>query len=300
MDNVYLVGAGYWGSKVLEELKGLGKDVSVIDTRQGTTIEQASQPWPVILATPADQHFDQAQYFLSRNRDVYVEKPMAQTQEQCQALKRLEGDNILMVGHMLIHHMHGQLMKKFISNGDIGKVISIKSERTNWGIYQTEITPVSSLAIHDISLLNFLGDGIINVNHVESNNYTNNKVPDRVRFKGIVNGIHAECDVSWYSPTRRRLVTVIGTHGSLVWDSDKDTLVKTDHRIIDGKLNDEVKSETINFEGPSPLSCELKHFFDCIAYKNQGYPALQRPKTNVDDAIGVAKAVDFIESRLVY
>ena len=138
------------------------------------------------------------------------------------------------------------------------------------------------------------------MNHVESNNYTNNNVPDRVRFKGIVNGIHAECDVSWYSPTRRRLVTVIGTHGSLVWDSDKDTLVKTNHRIIDGKLNDEVKSETINFEGPSPLSCELKHFSDCIAYKNQGYPALQRPKTNVDDAIGVAKAVDFIESRLVY
>ena len=154
MDNVYLVGAGYWGSKVLEELKRLGKEVTVIDTKQGTTIEQATQPWPVILTTPADQHFNQAQYFLSRNRDVYVEKPMSKTQDQCQALKTLEGDNVLMVVHMLIHHMHGQLIKKFISNGDIGKVISIKSERTNWGIYQTEITPVSSLAIHDISLIN--------------------------------------------------------------------------------------------------------------------------------------------------
>ena len=121
-----------------------------------------------------------------------------------------------------------------------------------------------------------------------------------MRFKGVINGINAECDVSWYSPTRRRLVTVIGTQGTLVWDSDKETLVKTTHMIIDGKLNKEIKSETFAFEGPSPLSCELKHFFDCIAFKNQGYSALQRPKTNVDDAINVAKVVDFIESKLVY
>tara|TARA_B100000700_G_scaffold326527_1_gene438340 strand:+ start:3971 stop:4873 length:903 start_codon:yes stop_codon:yes gene_type:complete len=300
MDKVYLVGAGYWGSKVLEELKGLGKEVSVIDARQGTTIEQATQPWPVILATPADQHFEQARYFLSRNRDVYVEKPMAQTQDECEELKKLEGDNILMVGHIFIHHMHGQLIKKIITNGDIGKIISIKSERTNWGIYQTKITPVSSLAVHDISFFNYLGDGVVNVNHVESNNYTHNGVPDRVRFKGEINGIHVECDASWYSPIRRRLVTVIGTEGTLVWDTDKETLVKTNHMLVDGKLNKEVVSKTFEFEGPSPLSCELKHFFDCIAYREQGYPALQRPKTNVDSAIDVAKVVDLIESKLVY
>ena len=47
MDNVYLVGAGYWGSKVLEELKGLDKEVTVIDTKQGTTIEHihSSYAW---------------------------------------------------------------------------------------------------------------------------------------------------------------------------------------------------------------------------------------------------------------
>ena len=65
-------------------------------------------------------------------------------------------------------------------------------------------------------------------------------------------------------------------------------------------MNKDLQNETFSFEGPSPLSCELKHFFDCIAYRNQGYSALQRPKTNVDDAIGVAKVVDLIESKLVY
>ena len=70
--------------------------------------------------------------------------------------------------------------------------------------------------------------------------------------------------------------------------------------MIDGEdLVKQITTATFPYEGASPLARELKHFFDCIAYRDQGYSVFQRPKTNVDNAISVAKVIDRIESKIV-
>ena len=299
MDNVYLVGVGYWGSNILKELRLLNKQVTTIDIKDGTTLGNITQKWPVILATPIDQHFSQTEYLLKRNYDVFVEKPMAEKQTECETLRTLEGDNVLMAGHLLIHNPLENKMKELIHNGSIGKVLSVKCERTNWGKRQTNITPVANLAVHDISVVHDLFDDEIIVTDVQSTNYTNNNVPDRVKFKGMIAQIEVECEVSWYSLTRKRVISVIGTQGALVWDNDKNTVVKTNHMIDGDDLVKQITTETFPYEGASPLARELKHFFDCIAYRDQGYSVFQRPKTNVDNAISVAKVIDRIESKIV-
>jgi len=54
-----LVGAGYWGSKLLESLKQFDVDATVIDIRNGQTIDDIKNNDPVILATPLWQHHKQ-------------------------------------------------------------------------------------------------------------------------------------------------------------------------------------------------------------------------------------------------
>ena len=140
-------------------------------------------------------------------------------------------------------------------------------------------------------IINYLGDGIINVNHVESNNYTNNNVPDRVRFKGIVNGIHAECDVSWYSPTRIRRTTILGTKGQIVWDQDQNTVTHYLNRVTDNRAIAVSPTVYIYDYDKSPLEYELEHFINCVKSRKQ-------PTTNVNSALAVADTVDQVKNLL--
>ena len=103
---VNLVGAGYWGSKVYNSLKKLDVDAEIIDIKNGQTILDIKNTNPVILATPLWQHYEQTIELLSRGHDVYVEKPMAETEEQLKHIARIVDNHILMVGHIFIHHPH--------------------------------------------------------------------------------------------------------------------------------------------------------------------------------------------------
>ena len=50
--NMWLVGAGYWGSKLLTSLKKFDVVATVIDIRNGQTINDIDTLDPVMLATP--------------------------------------------------------------------------------------------------------------------------------------------------------------------------------------------------------------------------------------------------------
>ena len=107
MINLALIGSGYWGSKIISSLENnplVGK-FQVIDVKNGQTIDEIeSDITTAIIATPLWDHYDTASKLLARGFDCYVEKPMAETAEQCQALKALVDKQILMVGHIFLYH----------------------------------------------------------------------------------------------------------------------------------------------------------------------------------------------------
>ena len=60
MKNISLVGAGYWGSKLVKELKviqGVG-EVEIIDIKDGKDLKDIKYD-NVVLATPAWDHYEQ-------------------------------------------------------------------------------------------------------------------------------------------------------------------------------------------------------------------------------------------------
>jgi len=277
---VNLVGAGYWGSKVDQSLKKLGCETTIIDIKNGQTIADIDNPNPVILATPLWQHYEQALSLLKDGYDVYVEKPMAETQEQLSVLKSNCDEQILMVGHIFIHHPQMQKIK----NIDIGEIIHVSSERSNWGIYQTRTDPLLSLAVHDISIVQEL-IGTIKPTVARQFNYTNENNPDRVWFSGE----RFDIDVSWYSPTRIRRTTILGTKGQIVWDQDQNTVTHYLNRITDNRAVAVSPSVFIYDYDKSPLEYELEHFLNCIKTRTQA-------STGVDSALAVADVVERVKS----
>ena len=290
----WLVGAGYWGSKVKETLENISgvTEVAVIDIKNGQTIDDIDSVDPVILATPLWQHYEQAKTLLQRGHDVYVEKPMAETLEQCKELKSLlKGDQVLMVGHIFLYNPLCTMLKEFIEWGRLGDNIHVESRRLNWGIRQTQTTPLLSLAPHDVSIINYLTDRVAQPTWASSQNLSNNSVPDMIEFGGY----NFNCKVSWWWPKRERIVTVVGDRAQAVWDEDAKTLT-----IYDGHMEDRypVKELTGTVYGgdeladhKSPLEIELNHFGACCLRRHQ-------PTTGIDNAIEVATVLDQVDKLL--
>jgi len=279
---INLVGAGYWGSKVDQSLRKLGCETTVIDIRNGQTIDDINDNNPVILATPLWQHYEQTVQLLQRGFDVYVEKPMAETSEQLEHIARIADDHILMVGHIFIHHPQMEKIKSI----DIGEIIHVSSERSNWGIYQTKTDPLLSLAVHDISIVQEL-IGTIKPTVAQQFNYSRQTNPDRVWFSGE----RFDIDVSWYSPTRIRRTTILGTKGQIVWDQDQNTVTHYLNRITDNRAVAVSPNVFIYSYDKSPLEYELEHFLNCVKTRTQA-------STDVNSALAVADTVDQVKNLL--
>lgn len=290
---MWLVGAGYWGSKLKASLARIGVDADVIDTKDGKTIDDINSPAPVMLATPLWQHYDQVLTLLDRGHDVYVEKPMAEHALQVEHIQsKLDDNQILMVGHLFVHHPQMAKIKQIIEAGTIGRVAHITSRRLNWGIYQTKTTPVLSLAVHDISIILELCGLDCVVYDATGWQQGERQQHDRVLFRGIAGTVTFDVDVSWCWPTRVRETIVHGTHGQIVWNQDDNTVVVTPYAIIDNRAN---KGEALPVKylygenTPDPLEHELQHFIHCVEHRLV-------PSTGVDQALAVARVVDQVHT----
>jgi UDP-2-acetamido-3-amino-2,3-dideoxy-glucuronate N-acetyltransferase len=274
--NVWLVGSGYWGSKVVATLNELNVNVKVIDIKNNQTIDMIDNKDPVILATPLWEHYKQAKQIIANGNPLYIEKPAAETASEIEELIALAGKQIVMVGHIFMHNPLFNLLKKL----DLGEIKFVHSERTNLGIYQTKTSPLLSLAPHDFSIvLGLLGD--VSITHVQNYNFTNNNYPDR----SIVLGNNFQIDVSWLDVNRRRVVTVVGSKAQALWDEDKKTLVVKSVGIENNRLK--VEDEIIHvYQGKEPLYYELEHFIECVRNNS-------KPITDLHQALRIAKLIDF-------
>ena len=294
MAKVALIGAGYWGSKIANSLstnKNI-EEVSIIDVRNGETIDSIPQGYnTAIIATPLWDHYETTSSLLKRGFDCYVEKPMAETADQCLELEKLSGDQVLMVGHIFLYHPAMDYIKENLSR--IGTVRHITSERLNWGIYQKKTTPLHSLLPHDISILFELLGTDAKLENAMGNDFNNTTQPDYVNFNLKFNsGVTANVVGSWYWPERVRKLTIIGTEGMIIWDDSANFVKIFNGTVVDGRLTElTITEEHIPDLSVTPLERELNHFIDCVVNRTT-------PKSDVKNAITVAKLIDEVSTYL--
>lgn len=292
MVNVALIGAGYWGSKIQASLsrnKSIGETI-IIDVKNGESINDIPDNFKcAIVATPLWDHFDTAKILLERGFDCYIEKPLAETVEQCEQLRDMLEDQILMVGHIFLYHPGLDLVKQNLNR--IGKIKHISSQRLNWGIYQTKTTPLLSLLPHDISIVqNILGTRH-KLQDVSANSFNNDNQPDYVSFNLLFDDVSCNITGSWYWPERVRKLTVIGTEGHIVWD-DTINMVSVYTGTVDGRRLTDLEVECLTPDMTvSPLEREINHFIDCV---NTRYT----PLSDVKNAIEVATLIDEVATYL--
>jgi len=289
---IAIIGAGRWGFNHVRTANSIlePKNITVFDSRQEikekilelnseinfTTsfddILNDENIKTVIIATPAETHFEIAKKCLENGKHLLVEKPITLFSEEAEELHNLSVKlNLkLMVGHVLLYHPAILRIKEGLDNGEIGKLQYIYSNRLNLGSIRSEENILWSFAPHDISVIQYLVDEKpINITACGSDILQDGIEDTTITFLEYPNKISAHIFVSWLHPFKEQRLIITGDKGMYVFeDSIKDhklKFYKKGFKKIDGyfqKFDNEY--EVIDFEDKLPLNEEQLHFFESI------------------------------------
>jgi len=284
---ISLVGAGYWGSKVADELKTiLGvENVEIIDIKDGKTLEDIKYD-NVILATPAWDHYHQTLELLKLGKNLYVEKPLALTLQECEHIKNEQKpEQILMCGYIFMYNDRLKKVKELLPK--IGLVQHIESNRLNWGRFQKNISTLHSLAPHDVSIIHYLlgTHTFTNIKH-SGHRFSWFDQNDRDEYEFECNNVAVKLNLSWYYPEKIRTLTITGEYGIIFWDEENQYIRLTSNLWDRERFNYNPKTENF-FVATNPLRNELLEFVESVKEKKQ-------PLTDVNHAIDVAKNLDLL------
>lgn len=172
------------------------------------------------IVVPTAEHFAVASAVINRGISVLIEKPIAATIEQGQALieaARRSGV-VLTVGHIERFNPAIIALKNQMLDQELGQIFQISARRV--GPFPARIMDVGvviDLATHEMDILNYLIASDVNRMHVELHRHIHASHEDMLsailRFE---NGVIGSLDINWLTPTKIRELSVIGERGMFV------------------------------------------------------------------------------------
>ncbi|HUF16213.1 MAG TPA: Gfo/Idh/MocA family oxidoreductase [Acidimicrobiia bacterium] len=175
-----------------------------------------------VVAVPTIQHHEVAIRLASEGIPTLIEKPLADTVKSAKEIEReFDTRGVLgAVGHVERFNSALQEMKRRLGEGELGRVISVATERVGPFPHRVQdVGVVKDLATHDIDIVTWIGGA----RFAEVNGQLAHKMgrphEDLVVATGLLeNGVVASMNVNWLTPVKRRAVSVLGEKGSFVAD----------------------------------------------------------------------------------
>ena len=308
---IALIGCGYWGKNLCRNFHTLGALSAVVDSTEKGQVTARSitsdvlitdnfedilgdgQIQGVALATPAETHAELAIQAMRAGKDVFVEKPMALSISDAEAMLTVanETGRILMVGHLLEYHPAVLKLQELIDSGDLGKINYVYSNRLNFGKVRTEENALWSFAPHDVAvILRLLGQSPIQVSSIGGSYLTKGIADVTVSNLLFSDDSRAHIFVSWLHPYKEQRLVIVGDKKMAIFNDVNPVgeklciypqLVKFDGTLPILKKED---AEFIEHTDTEPLREECVHFLDCIKTRKS-------PLTDAQSGIEVLKVL---------
>jgi predicted dehydrogenase len=283
---VALLGAGFMGSTHAAVYEALGTDVKVV---AGLDAERVAKPlgaaatadWETALRVPGVDvvdvclptplHRAVAERALAAGKHVLLEKPIALSLEDADAIGAAVGDRVLMVGHVLRFFPEIAELRRVVASGELGRPLAASATRLSappdWNDWMLDAErsggTLVDLAIHDFDVLGaLLGPA------------------RRVHARAVAGGRHVTALVEHEGGE----ALVEGSHAmppSYPFTADLRVLCErgvAEHRFVAG-AGDEVDSAVLSvltvspaegeareFSRPAdPWRAQIEHFLECVA-----------------------------------
>ncbi len=175
-----------------------------------------------VIAVPTIQHHEVAMAMAKAGVHTLIEKPLAESVSAAEEIRdAFSVDRVLgAVGHVERFNSSLQEMARRLKQGDLGRVISISTERVGPFPHRVEdVGVVKDLATHDIDIVTRVGGAPFAEVEGELAHKMGRPHEDLVVAIGrLENDVVASINVNWLTPVKRRSVSVLGEKGAFVAD----------------------------------------------------------------------------------
>ena len=238
---VAVVGLGYWGPNLVRNFHDVElADVRLICDQRSEQLEAIGRRYPAVrrttsfddvladdtvdavaIATPVGTHFDLASRALEAGKHVFVEKPLAASVAEAEALvvsARSRG-LVLMPGHTFLYSPPVDVVRDLIHSGELGDVYFVSTSRVNLGLHQPDVSVAWDLGPHDFSILRYWLEETPMWISALSRGCIFPNMPD-VAFINMEfpSSTIAHVELSWLAPSKLRRTTVVGSRKMVVYD----------------------------------------------------------------------------------
>ncbi|MGC2423818.1 MAG: Gfo/Idh/MocA family oxidoreductase [Nitrospirota bacterium] len=315
---VAVIGAGYWGKNIIRALNKLDALSCVCDSSEkalevqretyvGLRTETDYQAvlddgkiTAVAIASPAAKHAEMIRQALESGKDVYVEKPLCLSESEGASLVALAASlgRVLMVGHLLHYHDAVVKLKEMVSQGELGKIHYIYSNRLNLGKFRSEENALWSFAPHDVSVILGLSAEMPQDVFCGGGAFLQNGVHDSTcAVMSFPSGMRAHIFTSWLNPFKEQKLVVVGSRKMAVFDDTQPPerkLLVYPH-VINWKGNlpvpEKKDAEAVVLQGSEPLLNEMAHFLACVMER-------KAPTTDGAEGLRVLKVLQACQKSL--
>ncbi|MBV8550986.1 MAG: Gfo/Idh/MocA family oxidoreductase [Acidobacteriaceae bacterium] len=299
MIRVGVIGYGYWGPNLVRNFVECPDiQVAAVADLNEARLQHVRQRYPrvevttdyrtllanptihaVAISTPVSTHFPLAMAALEAGKHVLVEKPMAANSEQALGLIE-EAERrklVLMVDHTFVYTGAVRKIRELIERGALGDIYYYDSTRVNLGLFQHDVDVIWDLAVHDLSILEFiLPDSPIavsatGVGHVQG-------AAENIAYMTAFyeSSLIVHLNVNWLSPVKIRRTLIGGSRQMLVYDDlessekiklyDKGITVRNNpeslYKLLVGYRSGDMYCPQLDVT--EALRVELQHFAECI------------------------------------
>lgn len=312
MSGIAIVGTGMWAPRLAGAAQRAGLELVTCFSRDeqkrgefaerfacepAASLEEAiahSGVEGVLLVTPNDVHEEQALACAERGRHVFVEKPIADSTEAGERMRRacMEAGVALMVGHAFRRLGAARRVKQLLDDGALGRVVLAEANMSLTGSFKPEAWrahrernpggPIMQLGIHHVDTLAYWLGPVQRASgrfaHVHSQAEIDDVGVVTLEFES---GALASLTGSYVSPKTFSL-RILGTEAVLEYRTDFS--VWPDALALDGVTALSLAGEPIDFDERDMLAEELAEFGRCIRGEAE-------PETGADEGIAALGAV---------
>lgn len=321
---VACVGAGYWGKNLVRNFASAeGVELVTVCEADEKLRQRLAREYPsaritgsfeqviddpgvdaVVIATPGSTHAKLTGEALSAGKDVFVEKPLAQSVAEARALaEQAEREGrVLMCGHLMLFHPAFRRVVEITRSGELGEVFYIYAQRVNLGKLRTDESALWSLGPHDLSMIFALVDAPLSSVAARGHAYLRPGTEDVVFVNAAFrSGVMANVQLSWLDPHKHRSLTVVGSRKMLVFDDthptekirihDKGFDRPPEYTSYDAFLtlrDGDILIPSVPME--EPLRAEVRHFVECVRERKPSTVSGGREAVRVVEALAAADA----------
>jgi predicted dehydrogenase len=300
---VGLVGAGYWGQKLLPkflaapeavvrvvcdiheenraEIRRKFPNIPVADSLD--TILNNGEIDSVVLVTPPATHYSLAKKVLQSGKHVWIEKPLALRLAEGHELVQLAKENktVLFVDHTFLYDPAVRMVRQMILKGELGVIYHLFLQRLNLGRIKRDSSVWWNSAPHDASIILYLLPGRPTGVNLHGYCYLQHNLEDlNMAVIEMSDGSSAFIYHNWLYPENTAKLTVIGSKRLLVYEGkfEKRAITTYDYEADKprdgGKALEELPSTIASkiiaehklegFQDQEPLAAAVQDFLESI------------------------------------